>query len=117
MAIDPNALIEELNTDLVAEVRGSGNIPLISVMQVKVKAVVRELISMRNYELSGMTDEEATVDLNRWYTQCLNVARYDYNQLGAEGEESHSENGISRKYVERERLWAGVIPFARVGGV
>lgn len=117
MAIDPNALIEELNTDLVAEVRGSGNIPLISVMQVKVKAVVRELISMRNYELSGMTDEEATADLNRWYTQCLNVARYDYNQLGAEGEESHSENGISRKYVERERLWAGVIPFARVGGV
>ncbi len=117
MAIDPNALIEELNTDLVAEVRGSGNIPLISVMQVKVKAVVRELISIRNYELSGMTDEEATADLNRWYTQCLNVARYDYNQLGAEGEESHSENGISRKYVERERLWAGVIPFARVGGV
>ena len=117
MAIDTSALIEELNTDLQAEIRGSGNVPLISVMQVKVKAVVRELLSIRNYELSGMTDEQATADLDRWYTQCLNVARYDYNQLGAEGEESHNENGISRKYVDRERLWAGVIPFARVGGV
>ena len=61
-----------------------------------------------------MTDEEIEQDIPRYYTQCMNVARYDYNQLGAEGEESHSENGISRKYIAREKLWSGVVPFAKV---
>lgn len=112
--IDTTAFETELNTDLTAEITGSGLEVLTDVLAVKVKAVVRELLSIRNYELSGMTDEEVEADIKRYYTQCMNVARYDYNQLGAEGEDSHSENGISRKYVERGRLWAGVVPFARV---
>lgn len=112
--IDTTAFETELNTDLTAEITGSGLEVLTDVLAVKVKAVVRELLSIRNYELSGMTDEEVEADIERYYTQCMNVSRYDYNQLGAEGEDSHSENGISRKYVERGRLWAGVVPFARV---
>lgn len=114
MAVNTTAFETELNTDLAAEITGSGLEVLTDVLAVKVKAVVRELLSIRNYELSGMTDEEVEADIERYYTQCMNVARYDYNQLGAEGEDSHSENGISRKYVERGRLWAGVVPFARV---
>ena len=112
--IDTTAFETELNTDLTTEITGSGLEVLSGVLEVKVKAVVRELLSIRNYELSGMTDEEVEADIERYYTQCMNVSRYDYNQLGAEGEDSHSENGISRKYVERGRLWAGVVPFARV---
>ena len=112
--IDTTAFEQELNTDLTAELTGCGNPPLTDVLAIKVKAVVRELLSIRNYELSGMTDEEIQADIYRFYTNCLNVARYDYNQLGAEGEETHNENGISRKYVERGKLWSGVIPFAKV---
>ncbi len=112
--IDTTAFEQELNTDLTAELTGSGNTPLADVLAIKIKAVVRELLSIRNYELSGMTDEEIQTDIYRFYTNCLNVARYDYNQLGAEGEETHNENGISRKYVERGKLWCGVIPFAKV---
>lgn len=112
--IDTTAFETELNTDLNAELTASGNTPLTDVVAIKVKAVVRELLSIRNYELSGMTDDEVQADLNRFYTNCLNVARYDYNQLGAEGEETHNENGISRKYTDRQKLWAGVVPFAKV---
>ena len=112
--INTSAFETELNTDLAAEIAGSGTEVLTDVLAIKVKAVVRELLSIRNYEYSGMTDEEVETDIERYYTQCMNVARYDYNQLGAEGEDSHSENGISRKYVERGRLWAGVVPFAKV---
>ena len=112
--VNTTAVETELNTDLSAEITGSGLEVLTDVLSVKVKAVVRELLSIRNYELSGMTDEEIEADIERYYTQCMNVARYDYDQLGAEGEDSHSENGISRKYVERGRLWAGVVPYARV---
>ena len=112
--IDTTAFEQELNTDLTAELNASGNTPLADVLAIKIKAVVRELLSIRNYELSGMTDDEIQTDIYRFYTNCLNVARYDYNQLGAEGEETHNENGISRKFVERGRLWSGVIPFAKV---
>lgn len=112
--IDTTAFEEELNTDLTAEISASGNEVLVDVLAVKVKAVVRELLNIRNYENSGMTDEEIEADINRFYTQCINVARYDYNQLGAEGEDSHTENGISRKYIDRGKLWNGVVPFAKV---
>lgn len=112
--VDTTAFETELNTDLAAEITGSGAEVLTDVLAVKVKAVVRELLNNRNYEHSGMTDAEIEADINRYYTQCMNVARYDYNQLGAEGEDSHSENGISRKYIERGKLWSGVVPFAKV---
>ena len=112
--VNTTAFEYELNNDLAAEISGSGNEVLTSVLAIKVKAVVRELLSIRNYDNSGMTDWEIEQDINRYYTQCMNVARYDYNQLGAEGEDSHTENGISRKYVDRAKLWGGVIPFAKV---
>lgn len=112
--IDTSAFETELNTDLTAELEGSGQTVLANVLAVKVKAVVKELLNIRNYEHSGMTDGEIETDINRYYTQCMNVARYDYNQLGAEGEETHNENGISRKYIDRGKLWSGVVPFAKV---
>ncbi len=112
--IDTTAFENELNTDLTAELTGSGVEVLTDVLAVKVKAVVRELLNIRNYKHSGMTDWDIQEDIYRFYTQCLNVARYDYNQLGAEGEDTHTENGISRKYIERGKLWSGVVPFAKV---
>ena len=112
--VDTTAFETELNTDLAAELTGSGADVLTDVLAVKVKAVVRELLNIRNYENSGMTDTEIEQDINRYYTQCMNVARYDYNQLGAEGEDSHTENGISRKYIDRGKLWSGAVPFAKV---
>ena len=112
--IDTTAFETELNTDLAAEIEGSGCEVLTNVLSVKVKAVVRELLNIRNYEQSGMTDIEVEADIERYYTQCMNVARYDYNQLGAEGEDTHTENGISRRYIERNKLWSGVVPFAKV---
>lgn len=114
MAVNTTAFETELNNDLKAELTGSGEEVLANVLAIKVKAVVRELLSIRGYEYSGMTDEEIEADLPRFYTSCMNVARYDYNQLGAEGEDTHSENGISRRYIDRGKLWAGVVPFAKV---
>lgn len=112
--IDTIAFETELNIDLSTELAASGLEVSTDALAVKIKAVVRELLNIRCYEYSGMTDEEIGTDINRYYTQCMNVARYDYNQIGAEGEESHSENGISRKYIDRNKLWNGVVPFAKV---
>jgi hypothetical protein len=38
---------------------------------------------------------------------------YDFNKIGAEFEESHNENSISRIWVERNKLFNGILPLAR----
>lgn len=80
----------------------------------KVSAVVRELIQKRRYKKAGMADYAIEEDLEDYYTQALNVARYDFNTIGAEGEDRHTENGVDRSFTERGKLWAGVVPIGRV---
>ena len=80
----------------------------------KVSAVVKELIQKRRYKKAGMADYAIEEDLEDYYTQALNVARYDFNTIGAEGEERHTENGVDRTFTERGKLWAGVVPISRV---
>lgn len=80
----------------------------------KVSAVVRELIQRRRYKKAGMADYAVEEDIENYFTQALNVARYDFNTIGAEGEERHTENGVDRTFTERGKLWAGVIPISRV---
>ena len=80
----------------------------------KVSAVVRELIQRRRYKASGMPEWAIEDDIEDYYTQALNVARYDFNTIGAEGEDRHTENGIDRTFSERSKLWAGVVPLGRV---
>ena len=80
----------------------------------KVSAVVRELVQRRRYKRSGMSDYDIEEDLENYYPQALNVARFDYNTIGAEGQERHTENGIDRSFIERGKLWAGVVPISRV---
>ena len=80
----------------------------------KVSAVVKELMQRRRYRKSGMPDYAVEVDINDYFAQALNVSRYDYNTIGAEGEDRHTENGIDRTFTERGKLWAGVVPISRV---
>jgi len=84
------------------------------VVESKVKSVVRELIQRRRYVRSGMSDWEVEKDIDYYYPQVLNVSRYDFNTIGAEGEDRHTENGIDRTFSERSKLWAGVVPISRV---
>ena len=85
-----------------------------NVVASKVSAVVRELIQRRRYISLGMSDEYILKDIENYYPQVLNVARFDFNTIGAEGEERHTENGIDRTFTERGKLWSGVVPLSRV---
>lgn len=80
----------------------------------KVSAVVKELIQRRRYKKAGLPDYVVEEDLEDYFTQALNVARYDFNTIGAEGEDRHTENGVDRTFTERGKLWAGVVPIGRV---
>ena len=111
--VNINSFVDEIVTDLATEFSNDETFD-INVLTVKVKIVAKELIELRNYSATAMTDEEIEDDIERFYSQVMNVARYDYNQIGAEGESSHNENGINRSFVDRKSLWNGVIPFAGV---
>lgn len=84
------------------------------IVESKVSAVVKELIQRRRYNKSSMSDAAILADLDNYYPQALNVSRYDFNTIGAEGEERHTENGVDRTFSERGKLWAGVVPIGRI---
>lgn len=85
-----------------------------TVLQSKVESAYREVQACRNYPLS-YSEERITQDMIRFWSNVRGIALYDYNQIGVEGETSHSENGIGRAYVDREKLFSGVIPLSRRG--
>ena len=59
--------------------------------------------------------QEGTAIPARYEYLQLQLAVEIYNKRGAEGQISHSENGISRSWPEKNRLLSMVIPF--VGSV
>ena len=68
----------------------------------------------RNYKATSFNEHLIASDLYNFYSIIHDVALYDYNKIGAEGESSHSENGISRHYVERDKLLGNVYAFVSV---
>lgn len=111
--VDTTKFEKSINDALALEMSGEPTYNA-DVVASKVSAVVRELIQRRRYKKAGMLDWAVEEDIENYYTQALNVARYDFNTIGAEGEDRHTENGIDRTFTERSRLWAGVVPIGRV---
>ena len=111
--VDTKVLEHEIVMDLTPEFCGEENFKQ-EILAVKVKLAVKEVISKRNYKASTYNDDQILEDLYNYYATISNVARYDYNQLGAEGESAHTENGVSRTYVNRDELFKGVHAFVGI---
>lgn len=106
-------LQNEIIDELTVELEGESDFNAI-ILANKVKNAIREVKLVRNYKSTNYTDEQINEDIVKFYSVIMNLARYDYNMLGAEGQSSHSENGITRAYVSRESLLANVTPFIDV---
>lgn len=103
------ALRNEISTDLITELGIKDNAE-ISALNIKVKNAIKEVKRARNYP-SHYTDEMISSDMENYYSNIKDIALYDYNQIGAEGQTSHSENGTSRTWKDRKECFNGVIPF------
>lgn len=103
---------DELIADLTAELSTEPTFNADALKQ-KVVNAIREVKTTRKYP-SYYTDEQITADLYNFYSNARNIALYDYNQIGAEFQQSSSENGTSRSYTDRKSLFNGVIPLCRV---
>lgn len=104
-------LQEELIADLTIELSKEPTFDS-SVLTQKVINAIREVKKARKYP-SFYTDEQISKDLYEYYSNIRNIALYDFNKIGAEFEESHNENSISRIWVERNKLFNGILPLAR----
>ena len=113
MSLDTSQLENEILDDLTTELCDENTFDQ-RVLKVKIKLATRDVISRRNYTASTWTDEQILADLYNYYSTITNIARYDYNQLGAEGESAHSENGVTRSYVPRDELFKGVHAFVKI---
>lgn len=113
MSVNTSALEQEILMDLTQELCGEETFDQ-GVLAVKVKLAVKEVMAKRNYSATTWNEDKVLADLETYYATISNIARYDYNQLGAEGEKAHSENGVSRTYVDRDELFKGVHAFVKV---
>lgn len=77
----------------------------------KIKNAVYEVKNRRDYP-SHFTESDIQKDLRKLYSNIHDLALYDYNQTGAEGQMSHNENGTSRTWKDREECLKGVFAWA-----
>lgn len=73
----------------------------------------QEIISLRNYP-SSYTQEQIDDDLSKYESVIVNLTVYDHSQAGESFMSSYSENGISRNWVDRNELLAGIFPYVKI---
>lgn len=71
---------------------------------------ISEIKEARKYP-SDMDASKIEEDLLKYISNIKKLTKYDYNQIGAEGEETHNENGTNRAFIDRRRCFDGVVPF------
>lgn len=79
-----------------------------SMLLSKVKSAYREVKCARSYPMD-YEDDFICSDMERYYSNIKNLALYDYNQIGVEGQSTHGENGTSRTWVDRNKYLEGVV--------
>lgn len=97
---------DDIIEDLTVEMSGDADFDA-AILAVKVKGAIREMRMRANYPRKW-TEDKVARELEMNYAMLCNVARYDYNQRGAEGQKIHNENGINRTWLERDELWRGL---------
>lgn len=104
------SITNEIYKDLIIELgikKGTEQ----TLLEMKVKNAVREVVNRRNYP-SHFTEADIQKDLHKLYSNIHDLSLYDYNQVGVEGQVSHSENGESRTWKDREECLKGVFAWA-----
>lgn len=85
----------------------------ITILEEIVANIIDEIKLYRRYP-PYLTEYEIALDLANYKAIVIEVGKHDYSKLGGEGESSHSENGVSRSYIDRAKLFNGVLPYSYI---
>ena len=102
-------LHEEILQDLTAELGALSNEDAARLSS-KIKNAIREVRMKRSYP-AHFTEDKICDDLQGHYSNIRELALYDYNQVGVEGQVSHNENGTNRSWKNRNDCLIGVYAF------
>lgn len=74
---------------------------------------MREVKRKRNYP-AHYTAEQIDADLDNYYDVIHELALYEYNKVGAEGQSLHTEDDVQRSWLSKDELLKGVHAFVTV---
>lgn len=100
-----NEILEDLTTELGLEEASD-----VAILSSKVKNAYREVKRTRNYQ-PNHSQAFIDADMDNFYSNIRDLALYDFNQVGAEFQSNHSENGYNRSWVDRKECLSGVVAF------
>ena len=78
-----------------------------------IKQVTNEVMNRRMYT-SNYTQEQIDEDIKKFESTIVNVVVYDRSQAGESFMQSYSENGVSRTWKDRDKLFGEVYPFVKI---
>ena len=78
-----------------------------------IKEATDEVIGIRNYP-DSYSEEQITDDLKKFERTIVDLVVYDHSQAGESYMASYSENGVSRNWVDRNKLLKDIYPFVSV---
>lgn len=111
--MDMVKLESELLEDLSSELSITEDAESMNHLKIKIKNAIRDVKNARRYPKS-YTDDVIAEDLYCYYSNIHELALYDYNQIGAEGQTSHNENGTNRNWKSRSDCLIGVVSMCKV---
>ena len=83
------------------------------VIEQLIKQATEDVKTKRNYP-NSYTDEMITEDLKKFESVIVNLTVYDHSQAGENFMSALSEGGVNRAWRDRDSLFVGVFPFAKV---
>ena len=104
-------IFENLKAEILADV-AQADLFSESLLRSKIESAYREVKRARKYPKS-YTEADIEEDMQEYFSNIEDIARYDYNAVGSEGLSSYSADGTSIKYKDRDKLFYGVLPIAR----
>lgn len=102
-----NEILESLETLLGVTKEGD-----IAILTEILNDAIAEIKEARHYP-SEMSASDIEADMLKYITNIKKLSKYDYNQVGAELQTSHNENGVNRSYSDRRKCFDGVVPYCR----
>lgn len=112
--VDISSLKTEITSLLTTELQNEDGFDP-DLLESKVALAIKDVMGRREYGNSHYTDEKILEELStRYFTTITNLARYDYNQSGAEGQKNHSENSVSRTWYDRNKMLSDVHAFVKI---
>lgn len=106
-------MVNEVIDDLTVELQATDDQFNASLLSSKVVGAYRDVVGARRYP-SHYTEDDIVADMEQFYHTVRELALYDYNKIGFEGQSRNAENEVSRTFADRSSLFNGVIPLSRI---